>query len=356
MKHKYTIFVIFLISILTVNIYSNSKGVRNYSKGPLFGKNFYIPYLIYYNFPSLSAKEGRRYDFGYHLSLYYTNDFKNLLYKNSNNEIFCAEVIRDYESCVIELGVDYYILKNLQIGFDTRIISYYGGFLDTIVENYHHAFNFPNGGREYTPRDQLYINIQNNNNVSLFLDKSTVSFGDIDTWLKYSFYNNRWISLALIGAFKIPAGQLCCLSGSGYPDFGFQILTDIRPFWLFTFYFQAGMVLPIDSIIPGIPSKPYPMFNGLAGVELNPIKLFSLIVQLNIKTSSMSSNIIHRSDYLGNYDYLSLPQINLLAGFIFKHKDFKWQFYFEEDAFTNAGTDFTINLMFSQRIKMDRGM
>ena len=155
----------------------------------------YIPFLIYYNFPSISASGGNRFDFNYHLSLYYLNDFfiEKLL---NNGQTYTPIVGRDFESCVIEQGSSFYLIKNLEIGIDFRIYAYYGRFLDPVIEGYHKAFGFPNGGREYVPQDQININISNNNNVVLKLNSSIASFGDIDLWIKYTFYEKRWISLA----------------------------------------------------------------------------------------------------------------------------------------------------------------
>jgi hypothetical protein len=220
---------------------------------------------------------------------------------------------------------------------DTRLLSYYGGFLDPAIEGFHHAFGFPNEGRQYFLQDKMYINIPNNNGIALHLDRTTVAFGDIDFWGKYTVFENKYLSLAGAGAFKIPSGRLDTLSGSNYPDLGFEALADIRALWWLTFYTQAGMVVPFNG-------KSYVMFNGLAGIEFNAWQLFSPLIQMNIKTSPISSKV-------GHY---SMPQTNILAGFIFQHRGFKWQFYVEEDAFTNQGTDITFNFMFSQSISIKK--
>jgi hypothetical protein len=103
--------------------------------------------------------------------------------------------------------------------------------------------------------------------------------------------------------------------------------------WFLTFYGQAGVVLPFNM-------KSYPMFNGLVGFEINPWEIFSINLQMNIKTSPVSA--------------YAFPQTNILAGFIFKFKDFRWQFYLEEDAISNEGADLTVNVMFSHSINLKR--
>ncbi len=345
------IIVLVLFLFCSTNIFPlKVKKNPNNPKGPLYGKNMYIPFLIYYNFPGISARSQKKHDFNYHMSFYYSNDFHiQQLIRKSDGDLD-VNVGRDYESLVFESGASFFILKNLQIGLDLRLISYYGGFLDNIIEIFHYSFGFPNAGRQYTNQNDVYIDIENNNNVDLSLNHAAFSFGDIDTWLKYTFYEKKWISLAVLGAFKIPTGSVSQISGSGFPDFAVGLLADFRPIWILSFYLQSGIVIPLDLIFQFTPSSPYPMFNGLAGVELNPFKFFSLIVQFNFKSSPLRSNYPHWSSAFKGADYLSLPQINLLVGFVFKYKDFRWQVYFEEDTITNAGTDMTINLSFSHTL------
>jgi hypothetical protein len=307
---------------------------RDYAKGPLYGKNLYVPYLIYYNFPSLPARSGEQGDFNYHYSMYFVQDahyVQNNLFPRSGRTYDKTNVERDYESIVGEMGVSFNPLKALQIGTDMRLIAYYSGFWDPVVEGFHGAFRFPNGERESFLQNQLYINIPNDNGISFFLDENTVSFGDIDLWSKLTFFEIPRLSLAFLGAVKIPSGRLNTLSGSGYPDLGLGVLSDIRALWYLTLYAQAGVVLPLDL-------KANPMFNGLAGVEIHPWNIFSFNLQMNIKTAPISGN------------RYSLPQTNLLVGFSVRHKDFRWQFYVEENPFTGQGTDLTFNILFSHTL------
>jgi hypothetical protein len=76
---------------------------------------------------------------------------------------------------------------------------------------------------------------------------------------------------------------------------------------------------------------------------------------MNIKTSPISDSTsdITYSKILGKRTgQYSLPQTNILLGFVMRHKGFRWQFYFEEDAITNQGTDITFNVTFSHTINL----
>jgi len=321
----------------------------DYSKGPLYGKNLFIPLLLHYNFPSLSAKSGQQFDLRYHLSAYYVQDVYYIIYEWPEERIYDKDnVIRDYESNVIELGLSYNYLDRLQFGFDMRLYSYYGGFMDPVIEGFHSLFGFPNAGRDFYLQNQLHVDIPNDNGISIYLDDPATSFGDIDLWGKWTFFEDRKMSLAAMGALKLPTGKLKYLSGSGSVDAAAALLLDYRAAKYFTFFAQSGLVLPFNG-------KSYTMFNGLIGMELHPWEFLSFNLQSNIKTSPIS-------DYTFDYPRIPspannfrkyVPQINLLVGLVFQHKDLKLQFYFEEDAFIVCqGTDITFNIMLSHGINL----
>ncbi|OHD15642.1 MAG: hypothetical protein A2Y34_10795 [Spirochaetes bacterium GWC1_27_15] len=364
---KKTIFLFLFICFFNFVIFSIK---IDYSKGPLYGKNMYVPLLIYYSFPSIMASEGKKYQLEFHISNYYVQDFftRSLNFDPNGEENFSyfnnkeyskikryydeRDILRDYESLNTEFGVSFYILKNLQVGTDFRLITYYGGFLDSVIEAFHVAFGFPGGARELFEKNRISLNIQNKNgvNLKLELDKPRVSIGDIDLWLKYTFFEKKFMSFAGLFAFKIPTGTISNLSGSGFPDIAFGLAADFKPVWILSLYVQTGIVIPFDSF-GFTSSKPYPMFNGLLAVELNPFDFFSLIVQFNIKTLPINDGGDMKFGWDRSINYYDLPQINTLVGVKFRYKGFAWQIYAEEDSFTNQGTDLTINAMFSYKIR-----
>ena len=327
---------------------------ENYSKGPLYGKNMYIPFLIHYNFTSLPAKSAEQHELQYHFSMYYIQD---VLYHDIDDEfieqwterIYDTQYIsRDYESFAAEFGISYNFLKKFQAGIDVRMFSYYGGFLDPSIETFHGIFSFPNCWRNFFLQNQLYVSIPNENGIVFFLDKPAASFGDIDLWGKWTFFENPRLSLTALGAFKLPTGRLTSLSGSNYSDAALGVLMDFRAYRKTTFYTQAGLVLPFNG-------KSHPMLNGLLGMEVHPWEMLSFILQMNIKTSPITDNTIEFSwnpDWGTNFMQYSMPQTNLLLGFVIKHKKFRWQFYFEEDAITNQGADITFSVMFSHTLNL----
>ena len=347
---KFPLIIVCFMLLCTLDVQAE----ENYSKGPLYGKNLYVPFLIHYNFTSLPAKSGEQYNLQSHLSMYYVQDnfFRYLddefIEEWTGRSYDTDYVSRDYESFAAEIGVSYNFLKELQAGIDLRMYSYYGGFLDSTIEGFHNLFGFPNGRREFFLQNQIFVSIPNTNGITLFLDKPVIAFGDIDLWGKLTFFETPRLSLAALGAFKLPTGRLSNLSGSNYPDVALGLLMDFWAFRRITFYAQAGAVMPFNG-------KSHPMFNGLLGMEVHPWEILSFLLQMNIRTSPISDNTI---GFTGNnkwgthYSQYSMPQANLLAGIVLKHKKFKWQFYFEEDTLTNQGTDITLNVMFSHTLNL----
>jgi hypothetical protein len=92
------------------------------------------------------------------------------------------------------------------------------------------------------------------------------------------------------------------------------------------------------------------MFNGLVCIEINPVKYFSFLYQINVKTSSIRSVSIDTPN-LSKFKYLlSAPQINTLVGIKIQFFKEIIQIYIEENTYTNAGADITFNLMYIHKM------
>ncbi len=362
MKAKRLVILIMLTTGFR-GIYGQTAGPpqQDWSKGPLVGKNWYLPVSIYYQYPGYRARSGDQSEIQYHVSQYYTNDFYSIFSSSYQNSLTKGQpeaypsaiyVNRDYESCNVELGCSFRPQKRLALGIDLRIVSYFGGFLDTPIEGFHRLFNLPNGFRELSFRNRVQVDIQNASGVDLSLDRSAVSFGDLDLHARYTFLETARIALAGYGAFKLPTGRLDLLSGSGFPDAALGLVADFMPARFVSFYSHAGLTVPFDTFLPGATSRPKPFFVGMAGIELTPARQFSLHLQVNIKSPTLEPSIEDDLHWIfTESNMLLLPQTNLLVGCSLIVRDARWQFYIEEDTFTSAGTDITINLSYSRTIE-----
>ena len=321
-----------------------------YSKGPFVGKNYYPVYTLFYSIPGISAGIEQAGTLTFSNSFYYYQDFIIKDYSfDELGKISDVDVGYDFEGCSFENSITYHLKSNLMFGVTTRFISYYGGFMDSFIESYHGVFGFPNAGREYSSKDQLLVDVETKNGITLKLTKQSVSIGDTDLFVKYNLYHNKFSDIAVFGALKIPTGSLASLSGSGYPDIAGAVLASVYPLKYFSFHIQPGVVVPINSF--GFSDfTPYPMFQCIAALEISPHKYFSLIAQFNIKSSPLTGTFDHMNNIGMDSDFISYPQTNLLVGFVVNVKKVRFQLYFEEDTFTNAGNDWTLNLSLSYKI------
>ena len=93
-----------------------------------------------------------------------------------------------------------------------------------------------------------------------------------------------------------------------------------------------------------------PSFNGIQ--HWITINFFSFISQFHFKTTHFKSDIYIYDKTKIYADFLSLPQANLIFGVVFSFASFKLQISFEEDAFTDAGVDYTIGLSVSKSFRL----
>ncbi|MBN2546030.1 MAG: DUF3187 family protein [Spirochaetes bacterium] len=316
----------------------------------------FLPYMIYLTFPGVRAKTERQFQLQYHTSFYFINDFYipygKLTYDNTKSYYKSVRAY-DYESLNFEFGISFSPLKNLQVGMHTRVVGYYSGFLDAIVQNFHDLFGFPNAGRDEFSQNDTYIDIKNSSGVRLKLKNYAFSFGDIDTWIKYTFYQKKWIALAVINGYKIPTGSVKYISGSGYPDIGIGLLMDLMPIRFISIYLQTNFILPFDAVIPQAPSKPYPMFQGMLNLSVNPVRYLSILVQLNFKTPVLKTQYDLDESFNGIHE-LYYPQTDILVGLIFEIMNIKFQFYFEQNPIYTAGADIVFNFLLAHKINIKK--
>ncbi len=341
---RLNIFLLFTFLLIHSPVYAQTGSEDNtVPKGPLIGKNLYLPFAIYYTYPGFPAQPAEDGAAGSLVSVYYLNDIKTV----GTEDIFGNPVyytIQDYESMIIENSFFWQAAPLWQFGAAVRVQAFYVGFLDAPIEWFHQLFGFPNEGRSYIAMNQINIDVTNKNNVNIMLDHSAFAFGDMDIWVRWSFFSGREIYLAALAAVKLPTGALSGISAvsSGYPDLAFQFLADWHPLDLFSFYGQAGLTVPADSFWPGSESDPYPFFQGMICTEFHPDRTYSVILQINFKTRVLSGYELHF--LFQQTDRLSLPQFNILIGIKWHIKGLLWQAYIEEDAITNQGADITFNL------------
>jgi len=116
--------------------------------------------------------------------------------------------------------------RHVDIRVELPFITTSGGFLDGFVQNFHHTFGFPNGGREQVA-DYRFSYRMSQSGVSLFNhDSQTFSLSDVV--LRGKFFVPQSITLpidlAVLPYIKFPTGQQSQGLSSGHLDGGLAVL------------------------------------------------------------------------------------------------------------------------------------
>ena len=303
--------------------------------GPLGGRNVYAPYQPWFSFPAMSAAPLPKDAIRGRTGIYILNEFNTYPF-NPDDYILDAEgrlspavqdtlTTMDFESTIIELGVDWQALPKWRFSADWRLYFRYGGFMDSTIEWWHSLFGFPNGGREYFSHNRSYWNITNSSNITMRGEGSVVTPGDLDLSALWTFLNNPKLNLAAAAAFKIPIT-------SGYPDIAAEFLLDWQPWKRWIFYLNTGVIFPMGS-------GAFIMGQIIPAVEFRAARGLSILLQMNIQSSPVIGDIDYIHPLFGQVTMFALPQTDLKIGLKGRAGRFGWQFYMEEDPLTWEGPD-----------------
>lgn len=308
-------------------------------KGPLKGKNYFMPFLPFYSFPGLGASGGEKNSLSLSLSQYYIQDIVTEFHQIGSTLV--KERFVDYEGYILEPTLSFHPLDSLETGLTTRLHTYYGGFLDPVFQAFHDLFDFPNGGRESYPDGDVYINLVTTSGIDLRLTEPLASLGDTDLFVKWNFLSHTYFDLAFFSALKLPTGSMEKISGSGYADLAFSLLSDFYAFKRLVFYLENGIVIPGQNFA-GLSSSPPPVYHLLAGAEFLVTPKFSLLLQFKLNTSTIEEGTLVPIN-IGYSVKLVKPLTNLQFGAVWTAGPVRMQFFLEEDAFTNNGADIIAN-------------
>ncbi len=105
----------------------------------------------------------------------------------------------------------------LEYGFELPYVRQSGGGLDHFIERWHDWGGFPNGGREFAPRNRLLIEYQRNGVPQVLLQDPGEGVGDVKLTAARRLASDA-PDLALRAALKLPTGDSGGLRGSGAAD------------------------------------------------------------------------------------------------------------------------------------------
>ncbi len=196
----------------------------------------------------------------------------------------------DGETYRFTLAARYGIARGFEVGLDIPYVAHSGGFMDGFIEDFHHFFGFPNGGRESAPRDRLLYHYASTYNDGINLSDSTSGVGDIRLTGAMQLYrkgDDAPRAVALRASLKLPTGNSHRLLGSGGTDFALWLdaSEDYRlPALghLTGFGAVGGMVMSEGDVL----KRQQRTAAGFAslGFGWSPINWFALKVQANAHT------------------------------------------------------------------------
>jgi hypothetical protein len=155
-------FALILLFILTLSAAAESLGL-------LPVKNMYILYIDFINLaPELPETLGKNNKKLLLLNSYANTSHldRNWLYSDIAGTDFFADI--DMETEMLSADFDYGLTEKLDLGFSASVSASWGGFLDPLIQGFHHLFSFPNGDR----------GIQGDNHFRLYLKKNNVTWTD----------------------------------------------------------------------------------------------------------------------------------------------------------------------------------
>ena len=109
----------------------------------------------------------------------------------------------------------------IEWGLELPYVGYSGGAADALIERWHALGGFPNGGREFAPRNRLWIEYLRNGVPILLVRDAGDGLGDLRLDAARRLASGAADSasdLALRGALKLPTGDATGLRGSGATD------------------------------------------------------------------------------------------------------------------------------------------
>ena len=153
------------------------------------------------------------------------------------------QILLDYERTKLDFIYEHGIRNGWSAGISVPYIKNSGGFLDSVIENWHDLFGLPQGGRDNAERDQFMISFENGNN-GFFTDNKDQGIGDISVYLDKQLFKNDVQKLKARLKLKLPTGDEDQLFGSG----GYALAFDVNGLKQFSSAWQGYGALGINYL------------------------------------------------------------------------------------------------------------
>jgi hypothetical protein len=241
---------------------------------------------------------------------------------------------------VTELNLKYKrnIPDIFEFGIEVPVLDFGSGFMDGFLDGYHHAFGFPDSGRETRSENEFLYEVKRNGVVIVRAEDGRVGLGDIRLTIKRALIKDD-PSVSVKANIEFPTGKASRGFGNGSIDGGVALLVDKRLGKKFNSYFNLGVVFPGDlHAEQTVRLKEY--FYAGATIEAALREDFSLLGQVSFQSSPFPHTGI------GSVDRTAA--LLTFGGRYGKGKD-SFEFSLTEDTNTAGAPDVIFNLAYKKR-------
>ncbi len=256
-----------------------------------------------------------------------------------------ANVELDGETTRLAFGWQFRPSTRWLIRAELPWISHSGGFLDSIIDEFHQVTSLPEGQRDRQPQDRLLFGYEDGSQ-QIFLNRQRQALGDATISAAYqlrsahrsaeakNWLQNSWLQL---GA-KLPTGRVSALSGSEATDIAISLHHNrqqtraLRPFAL---SFDAYMLHTGDTELIEDQKKVQWQFNVRVAKQWTPT--FVPEVQLRYRTASYNNPLAT----------LGSDSLGLDVGLTVQRPRSYWKVGFSEDLDIDSAPDVTFYLQYA---------
>lgn len=225
-------------------------------------------------------------------------------------------VTEDFETQRLKVAWRKGLGRDLEVGVRTNITARNGGFMDPLIQGYHHLLSLPGRGdsdilgRDNWPQGRTILSFRNAQGQGIDRGKA-FGLGDTTVWLKKQLTKGKFASSASV-ALKAPTGSERKILGSGGFDAGFAFDARYHFARRWSIYGNLGAAKYSDNFIPG--SKSGGVQAGL-GFEWRVGRRESIILQSDLasRTVTTGSRVADRLPAIGSIGYKK--QINDRSSF-----------------------------------------
>lgn len=160
-----------------------------------------------------------------------------------------VEAVIDVETTTVLLSLEHGFSERWSAGVELPLVRQDGGFLDTIIDDYHDLLGLPDGGRERRPSDEVFVAWSEGGALRRSLDSSASGLGDLRVHFARALSTAPDRATALRFGVELPTGSVGELTGNDGIDLSAALhLTDRRLLWRlgWTLHGAAGVLAQLD--------------------------------------------------------------------------------------------------------------